>query len=264
MALKQSLEKNGSFLFRYRGQIPLFVFILGLPFLYLTYFTDNYSHFSEIFGENIQLFRIILSIVSVLISLIGIIVRAYTIGTTPRGTSGRNTEQQVAKQLNTKGIYSIVRHPLYVGNYLMWAGLLIFTANIYLFIIASLLYWLYYERIMFTEECYLEKQFGDTFIQWSMQVPAFIPAFKKFEKGDMQFSLKTVLRREYSGFFAITLCFTLVDYVRYFASFLHHDFVQLNWVRFSLFCLLCMGILMLVLRTLKHHTSVLNPEQNRD
>ena len=37
---------------------------------------------------------------------------AYT-----KNTSGRNTHDQVADSLNTSGIYSIVRHPLYVGNF---------------------------------------------------------------------------------------------------------------------------------------------------
>ncbi len=264
MALKQSLEKNGSFLFRYRGQIPLFVFILGLPFIYLTYFTDNYRWFDYIFGSGLPYFWATISIVSILVSMLGLLIRAYTIGTTPRGTSGRNTKQQVAEQLNTKGIYSVVRHPLYVGNYLMWAGLLIFVANIYLFIIASLLYWIYYERIMFTEECYLERKFGEQFIHWSLGVPAFIPVFGKFVKGDVPFSFKAVLRREYSGLFAITLCFTLVDYVRYYAYTLYEKLANPEWIRPSLVCLLAMGLIMIVLRTLKHHSRVLYPEANRD
>lgn len=264
MALKQSLEKNGSFLFRYRGQIPLFVFLLGLPFIYFSYFTDSYNHYIQIFGDKLSAFWVVITIISVLISFLGLSIRAYTIGTTPRGTSGRNTKKQVAEQLNTKGVYSIVRHPLYVGNYLMWAGLLIFVANIYLFLIASLLYWIYYERIMFTEECYLESKFGEQFINWSFGVPAFIPAFRKFKKGDVPFSFKSVLRREYSGAFAITLCFTLVDYIRYYAITLHENTMHPQWIRPSMICLLVMGLLMLILHTLKHHTQVLNPEANRD
>ena len=264
MALKQSLERNGNFLFRYRGQIPLFVFILGLPFIYFTYFTDNYTRFEDFFGSALPYFWMIISFVSIFVSMLGLLIRAYTIGTTPRGTSGRNTKQQVAEQLNTKGIYSVVRHPLYVGNYLMWAGLLIFVANIYLFFIASLLYWIYYERIMFAEECYLESKFGEQFINWSLGVPAFIPALNKFVKGEVSFSFIAVLRREYSGFFAITLCFTVVDYVRYYAFVLHEKHANPEWIRLSLVCLLTMRLIMIILRTLKHHSRVLQPEANRD
>lgn len=57
------------------------------------------------------------------VSLFGLLIRAVTIGFTPKGTSGRNTKEgQVAEVLNTKGIYSVVRHPLYLGNYFMWLG----------------------------------------------------------------------------------------------------------------------------------------------
>ncbi len=199
MSLIQSLEKNGSFLFKYRGQIPAFFFIIGLPMIYF----GDYGFLFRCSGESLSIFKITILALSVIVSLLGFIIRAYTIGTTPRGTSGRNTKKQVANQLNTTGIYSIVRHPLYLGNYLMWAGLLIFTMNVYLFIIVSLLYWIYYERIMFTEECFLERQFGEQFIKWSEGVPAFLPAFSKFVKSDIPFSFKAVLRREYSGVFSM-------------------------------------------------------------
>lgn len=45
-----------------------------------------------------------------------------TIGQVPKGTSGRNTSQQVADTLSTDGVYSVVRHPLYLGNFLMCMG----------------------------------------------------------------------------------------------------------------------------------------------
>jgi protein-S-isoprenylcysteine O-methyltransferase Ste14 len=117
---------------------------------------------------------------------------------------------------------------------------------------------------MFTEECYLEKQFGEEFIQWSMKVPAFMPAFKQFEKGDIPFSFKSVLRREYSGAFAITLCFTFVDYMRYYAIILQDNIMQPQWIRLSLFCLAVMAALTIVLRTLKHYTPILNRDVDRD
>lgn len=261
MALIDSFEKSGNILFKYRGQIPVCIFILGLPFLYITYFTNYYTVF---YGEQTEIFWISIAIVSIFISMLGVIVRGYTIGTTPRGTSGRNTKHQIADELNVTGIYSIVRHPLYLGNYLMWAGLLVFTANISLFIVASLMFWLYYERIMFTEERFLEKQFGEKYMRWSLTVPAFIPAFRQFKKGDISFSFKSVLRREYSGIFAIVFCFTIIDYLRYAAHVYQKNIYTPNWIRTSLFCLAGMLVIMLVLRTLKHHTELLNSEENRD
>jgi protein-S-isoprenylcysteine O-methyltransferase Ste14 len=264
MTLNHSFQKSGNFLFKYRGQIPLFIFVLGMPILIFS----NHPLYAALADGSLGVtFKTTILIVSVLISLLGFLIRAYTIATTPRGTSGRNTKKQVAEQLNTKGIYSIIRHPLYLGNYLMWAGLLIFTMNPFLFLIVSLFFWLYYERIMFAEEAYLGNRFGQQFVDWANQVPPFIPAFGKFEKGNIPFSFKAILRREYTGLFAMTLVYAVIDYVLNFTiHFLYHkDALSLSdYLRPSLYCLLVVLVITLILRTLKHYTGVLNPEADRD
>lgn len=264
MTLLQSFQHSGNFLFKYRGQIPLGIFIIALPVLFLT----NHSLYQQLyFGDLGTCFKNTVLIVSLLISFAGFAIRAYTIGTTPRGTSGRNTKKQVAEYLNTKGIYSIVRHPLYLGNYLMWAGLLVFTMNPLLFLVVSLLFWLYYERIMFAEEAYLENKFGTQFTNWAQNVPAFIPAFGKFQKGEIPFSFKAVLRREYTGLFALTLMFTSIDYIiSATAYYLYADtsLCQFNFIRPSLFCLIVVFAITIILRSLKHYTTCLNPDEKRD
>ena len=156
MALLHDLEKQGNFLFKYRGQFPLVLFVLAIPFLY---WTEAVSHY----------YQSACTILAAILSFIGFVIRAYTIGTTPKGTSGRNTQTQLAEQLNTTGIYSLVRHPLYLGNYFMWIGIVVFSFNLYFVIVVSLLYIIYYERIMFAEERFLEKQFGQSFLDWSSQ-----------------------------------------------------------------------------------------------
>ena len=251
MALLHSFEKSGNWLFRHRGIVPIFVFLICSPILWLS--PPEWSLYLESTS-----YMTAIIITAILVSFAGIVVRAYTIGTTPHGTSGRNTDKQVAKSLNTKGIYSIVRHPLYLGNYLMWLGLLIFIANIPFLVCVSLVYWLYYERIMFAEERFLEREFGQEYLDWSMTVPAFWPKFKQFEKGDVPFHFKSVLRREYAGIFAITLCFTIVDYI-------HAYFIDpFDWIRTSGIICLIVFLFMIICRTLKHHSRILAAEENRD
>jgi protein-S-isoprenylcysteine O-methyltransferase Ste14 len=243
MALLHSFESSGNFLFRNRGHIPVILFILAVPIIYIT----NISYLTPTWEFLIQM-------VAVSISFAGFLIRAVTIGTTPAGTSGRNTKEgQVANELNTTGIYSIIRHPLYLGNFLMWIGIVFFTYNLYFVIIISLGYWLYYERIMFAEERFLEKKFGDIYIDWSMKAPAFIPAFGSYKKGDIPFSVKSVLRREYSGFLATVFGFVFIDNLRQF--FTDGTFNILRASNIAFFITL---IIVLVLRTLKHYTTLLD------
>lgn len=242
MALIHSFEKSGNFLFKYRGQFPVVLFLLCIPYVYAT----NYNEIS-IFNQRLLL------LIGVLFCLMGFIIRAVTIGTTPKGTSGRNTQHQVAEQLNTSGIYSTVRHPLYVGNYLMWAGIVIYTMNFSFFIIFSLAYWLYYERIMYAEERFLERKFGELYINWSLNVPAFIPNFKNYKTGNVAFSLKAVLRREYSGVLATVIGFVYIQFLKnYFA--LQKIFISTNFIT----VLLLSAAAALIFRSLKHYTTILN------
>ena len=74
-------------------------------------------------------------ILSIIISFFGMSVRFYTVGITPAGTSGRNRSKQIADKLNTRGMYSITRNPLYFGNYLIWLGISIYSLNIFFTII---------------------------------------------------------------------------------------------------------------------------------
>lgn len=242
MALVHSFEESGKFLFRYRGQIPVLLFILAIP---VVAFTDH-SWWSPAVETSVR-------ILAILLSVLGFFIRAYTIGTTPKNTSGRNREKQVADSLNKTGIYSLFRHPLYVGNYFMWIGIVLYTFNIYFVLIVSLAFWLYYERIMFAEERFLERKFGDEYVKWSNRVHAFLPSFSQFTPSDVEFSMKAVLRREYSGVLATVIGFVFVEALRgYFTSGAYYpDEIHLWTLGVAL-------AITIILRTLKRSTRVLS------
>ena len=240
MALIYELEKQGNFLFKYRGQFPIVLFILAVPFIY---FTDSIC---------LQLEKYF-SLAAVMLSSLGFAIRAYTIGTTTRGTSGRNTKEQVAEILNSTGIYSVVRHPLYLGNYFMWIGIVFFTFNWYFVIIVSLLYYLYYERIMFAEERFLERKFNQQYLDWASNLSAFIPKLSQFKKSHIPFSMISVMRREYSGVLATVIGFVFVELVR---NFFQHNEILVS--KMSLYILVITFVISLILKTLKKSTSLLD------
>jgi protein-S-isoprenylcysteine O-methyltransferase Ste14 len=202
MALRDELEKHGEWLFRRRSYLPLLI----LPILLVA--LRNSEGLEQVFGD---LANGLWEAFCIVISLTGFAVRCITVGFVPCGTSGRNTEGQIAESLNTTGMYSIVRHPLYLGNFFIFLGFALFIEVWWFTLIAVLAFWLYYERIVFAEEEFLRRKFGDAFLQWTGKTPAFIPKFRNWQPWSLPFSLKNVLQREYTGLFVITTSFTILE-----------------------------------------------------
>jgi protein-S-isoprenylcysteine O-methyltransferase Ste14 len=208
--------------------------ILYLVVIPVLYFTDYRWMENEL--------EYTIKILAVLVCGLGLAIRIYTVGTAAEATSGRNREEQVADSLNTTGIYSMVRHPLYLGNYLMWAGIVIYTLNLSFFIIISLAYWIYYERIMFAEERFLERKFGEDFNQWAARTPAFIPAFRKFVPSRYPFRWPKVVN-EYSGLIAAVVSFVFIE-------LLQNYFTYGEWAIHPLF-LIILGVTVLLVILIK-------------
>lgn len=246
MALQEEFEKQGNWLFKYRSFLPLIVLFIGTA-LYLR--TELYP---ETFILEETPYEIYYETTALIISLAGLFVRVYTVGYTPKNTSGRNTGQgQLADTLNTTGIYSIVRHPLYLGNFLMWFGPAMLTGHFWFMIAFILFYWLYYERIMFAEEQFLRKKFGTKYLDWSIKTPAFIPSFKNFKKSDLAFSWKKVLKKEKNGLFALFLIFCVFNIAGEFIE----SATDYNYFLIGMSVLT--GISYLVLKFLKKRTNLL-------
>lgn len=248
MALQEELEQQGNWLFKYRSSLPLVILLIGTVVhlrteLYPeTFFLEETPY--EIYYERACLF----------ICLLGLAIRVYTVGYTPANTSGRNTTGQLADSLNTTGIYSLVRHPLYFGNFFMWLGVALLTGNFWFVTAFSLFYWIYYERIMFAEEQFLRNKFGSTYLQWAEKVPAFIPAFnlKKFIPPRLHFSWKKVLKKEKNGLAAVFLIFAFFN--------ITGELVEGERQFDYMILILCMltGLLYIILKYLKTYTNILN------
>ena len=203
MPLQEEFKIQGNFLFRYRGVLPIAILMLTI-FTYIINIIQSpptvVLAIDKFYGY-----------LCLLITLIGFAIRIYTVGYSQENTSGRNTKSQIADWLNTKGIYSLVRHPLYVGNFFMWLGIALLTQNPWFILAFIFMYWVYYERIMFAEEQFLREKFGDYYMQWADNTPAFIPSFKNYKPARSKFKIKKVLKQEKTGLMLIFLMFFLFD-----------------------------------------------------
>jgi protein-S-isoprenylcysteine O-methyltransferase Ste14 len=201
MAMVHELEKSGTWLFRRRSWLPITVIALAIGYIFV-------ANRSAIF------FNSVYEIIFVAVSVLGEIIRSYTVGYVPKNTSGRNVMDQLADELNTTGVYSIVRNPLYIGNFFMWLGPVLFLRSVWCLIIFVLAYWLYYERIIFAEEQFLRRKFGEVYDSWTYKVNAIFPTFKNYVRSELEFSFRNVLKREYNSITNMFLVFTVLDMTR--------------------------------------------------
>jgi protein-S-isoprenylcysteine O-methyltransferase Ste14 len=194
------MEQSGRWLFRWRGYLPLLLFVPVIA---------GFSDASTIgLGQPIDT---LWEIVCVTVSVIGLIIRVVTVARAPGGTSGRGTVGgPSASALTTTGMYSVVRHPLYLGNYFQWLGVAMVPRNPWVAVTMSLAFWIYYERIMFAEEEYLRRTFGSEFEAWAQATPAFLPDFARWRAPTLPFCWRTAVQREHSGAFALVAAFAFV------------------------------------------------------
>ncbi|MDR1740032.1 MAG: isoprenylcysteine carboxylmethyltransferase family protein [Bacteroidales bacterium] len=229
MNLAKSFEEQGNWLFKRRSMLPVIVLVLGL----LVYLREEYHSTSFLYF-------------SMVVSLLGLAIRCFTIGYVAPRTSGRNTEQgQIADSVNKQGIYSIVRHPLYLGNFFMWLGLALITENFWFVVAFTLAYILYYERIMYAEESFMIEKFGNEYLDWALVTPAFVPDFRLWVSPVGKFNWNKVMKQEKNGLFAVFLLFFLFDF---FSRLVGSEPCPVNYVLLSLTA--ASGIFFLVVRIL--------------
>jgi protein-S-isoprenylcysteine O-methyltransferase Ste14 len=188
--MKKLLENSANQLFRFRGQIPL---ILVLIAILVIYFNHSLTFFEEILGKTIT------SFITISFVFIGHLTRALAIGFRGVHSSGQNRHEQVAENLNTNGLYSITRHPLYLGNFFIWTGVFIWVGDLWFLLLGYVFFFMLYIPIMNLENNFLEKKFGEKYSVWAKKTPMFIPKFKFFILPENQFSLRLVWKNEYPG-----------------------------------------------------------------
>lgn len=192
------MEEDGNWLFRRRSYTPL----VPLALIVIAIIADPPPPDPR------------WELLCLLLGLLGLAFRAATVAHVPSGTSGRGTSAPAASTLNVSGMYSIVRHPLYVGNFLMWLGAACFTRSLLLVLLVALVYWFQYERVALAEERLLRERFGASFEAWAARVPAFIPAPRLWQPAALPFSWRTVIAREFTGLYGLVATLTALDVAR--------------------------------------------------
>ncbi len=195
MENKKLNVKIGDVLFKYRSFTPIPLIIIVLVF----FKPGNYGDIANI----------LITLAGILISIIGELIRIMSVGFSYFGTSGRENYLR-AENLNISGIYSIVRNPLYIGNVLMFSGLLIVYLNIYALGLFVFFLLIQYHFIIKSEENYLKGMYKDEYANYCKNTKSIFPKFSKFVKPELYFNLKKIIFKENDSIFNMAIMFIIL------------------------------------------------------
>ena len=143
------------------------------------------------------------------VSFLGEFIRVLAVGFAYTGTSGRENYLR-ADDLNHTGIYSIVRNPLYIGNVLMFSGLLIVFANWWALLFFNIFLITQYYFIILSEENYLQQKYGDSFNDYCSFINRVIPKCKYYQKPALPFDGRKVFFKENDSVFNMLMVFVII------------------------------------------------------
>ena len=113
------------------------------------------------------------------------------------------------RTLATTGPYAALRHPLYLGSFLVGVGLAVAGGRWALFFLLLPVLALVYSRTIAAEEEELTRLFGEEYRAYRARVSAFVPSLRPGEPGG--FSLRLFLRnREWEAPLGVLAGFLLL------------------------------------------------------
>jgi hypothetical protein len=118
-------------------------------------------------------------------------------------------------QLATTGAYSLVRHPLYLGNFLIVVGFTMACGNWIVAALVVFFFIFYYPTAIRYEDHKLEGIFGGAWRTWSREIPAMFPTRMKWKSNtEAEWDTRQSLIRNGELFYTIymAVCAVLLWY----------------------------------------------------
>ena len=181
----------GKFLFRFRSFTPL-------PLILLTF-----AFFRPVSAAPLW------TMVGLAVTFLGEGIRAVSVGYAGSGTSGRESYLK-AESLNTAGLYSLVRNPLYWGNGLIFAGLLTVYAQPLALAVFIVFLFLQYHFIVLAEESFLYERYGSGYEEYCRRVNRWLPRFNHFVAPGRPWDGKKVFFKENDSCFNLLFAALLI------------------------------------------------------
>ncbi len=131
-----------------------------------TWITDSFVfHYSVFVARNIPAY------VHLPVGIAILIVSAVLALSAHKAVFGKAVQKP---KVITEGVYSLVRHPMYLGSWLFFFGLIIITLSLTSAAVSIVIFLFYYLVSIYEEKLLLQK-FGIEYQKYQAQVPMFFP-----------------------------------------------------------------------------------------
>lgn len=188
MEQKTTLIKIGDFFFKYRN----FLF----PAFMVAILLGNRPP-SEYFGSETA--EEVVDNFALLLVLLGLGLRSAVIGFRYIKRGGLN-KKVYAEKLVTDGFFAVCRNPLYVGNMLIYEGVLLKHGNVWTLAIGTAFFVFVYTAIIAAEEFFLRREFGAAYEEYCRDVPRWRMKWARLKGATegMKFNFSRALIKDYS------------------------------------------------------------------
>lgn len=153
-------DLTGEHAFSDRGQLILLIIFL------IIWITDSF-----VFKYSTFLTQYVSNYIRVPIALIILVISGLLAWAGLKIVFGETREEP---QIITTGVFSIVRHPIYLGSILLYIGLILLTLSL-LSVLVWILIIVFYYMISRYEEKLLTQRFGSVYGEYKKKVPMLFP-----------------------------------------------------------------------------------------
>ena len=143
-----------------------------------------------------------------LVSLFGELIQIWSFASLDKNQS-----------LATKGPYSLMRNPMYIGRFFVLGGCLLLIGRIWILLLFTVIYYFYMINRVKREESLLHGVFGDEYKSYCSRVKRFVPSFRQFDwKSLRSFKWKLLVQNHghwnFAGVIATYLLFYLFTFIK--------------------------------------------------
>ena len=146
--------------------------------------------------------------------------------------------------LVTAGPYAFVRHPLYLGTFLIGAGFCLIAGNLWASLAALGFFLIVYRHKMAREELLLRDEVGTPYVVYQAAVPRWLPTFRRYPNRQGRWSWQGIVAsKEWKALIWVVVAVVAL-YFREEILQEHEFFPPAEWVKHVLVLIMALALML--------------------